>query len=78
VDADIVHAENKSDDMMTIKISMRDFFIEIPLLVGLIPHFILSSVQGIKSIIADLILAYYRMSVKKEQRHYLHLVIVQV
>jgi hypothetical protein len=34
VDADIVHAENKSDEMMTIKISMRDFFIEMSLLVG--------------------------------------------
>ena len=78
MDADKVHAENKSDEIMTIKISMRDFFIEIPLLVGFIPHFILSSVQGIKSIITDLILAYYRMSVKKEQHLYLHPVIVQV
>ncbi|MEE9599048.1 MAG: hypothetical protein V3V66_01160, partial [Anaerolineales bacterium] len=37
VDADMVHAENKSDEKMTINISMCDLFIEIPLLVGIQP-----------------------------------------
>jgi hypothetical protein len=37
VDADIVHAENKSDEKVTINISMCDFFIEISLLVGIQP-----------------------------------------